>query len=492
VERVSRSFAVEAGKKGLRMATVIEPSTPREVYGDETRFGQILRNIISNAVKFTNSGHIVVTLRPSGARMVTVLVEDTGPGVASEHRSLIFDDFSQIESPSTRKAGGVGLGLALVRRLVDAMGGSIDLEASPSGGSVFGVELPFSPVAQDSSDNAGSSPRIRSAATDDVLIARAWAPWCEAAGVALHSVPSTEFRASPAKYDLIITTEQHAPDIPDSEALLVVSGLHRKRGGGTSHLQYGTIAFEPVAVDVIRDMLYGGRPGVGENDAGENNDRENDAGGTPATEGSLELLVVDDDKSNLVFHRKLLESFGHHVVTAVGGSDALEALRKGEFDVAVLDIEMPDMDGWELADRIRSGEGGESGRNLPLLALSGHAAREISHRAAEVGFDGVLTKPVHVETLDRRIRSAAAGTQSRPWGRSSVSGIREAIERGNDEQAQQLLTAIRRSSPRTGVAETAFRLLLALRRKDGNTIQRLVAELEKETEEWDQNRTSAS
>ncbi|MEX2443671.1 MAG: response regulator [Alkalispirochaeta sp.] len=472
VERVSRSFAVEAGRKGLRVITVVEPTTPRAIYGDEARFGQVLRNIISNAVKFTIVGHIAVTVQPTTGQMLSVLVEDTGPGVASDHRSLIFEDFSQIESPATRTTGGMGLGLALVRRLVEAMEGSVELRDSSSGGSTFVVEIPFAP-AEESLHTAPASPVIHTAATDDALIARAWEPWCAVAGVTLTCVAWSEILAVPAAFDLIITTEEHRSEAPESASLLVVRSLGGRHGTQSSHAPPENLILEPVPSDMIRDTIFGAPPRSAETNVVEE---------SPAAAERLTLLVVDDDKNSLVFLRKLLESHGHGVVTAVDGEDALQALRNERFDAAILDIEMPGMDGWELARRIRSGDGGESRSDLPLVALSGHATGEIAHRATEVGFDDVLSKPVPVETMIRILLTVAKKAESQTSRKPLISEIRDAIESGNDRRVQQLLMELRQQSLPTGVAESAFRLVLALRRRDDSAVKRLIDELEKETD----------
>lgn len=483
LERVSRSFAVEAGKKGLRVTTVIDPVLPRAVYGDQTRLGQILRNMISNAVKFTEAGHIVVTARATGGSRVTIEVEDTGPGVSSEYRSLIFEDFSQIESPATRKAGGVGLGLALVRRLVDAMEGSVDLKQSSSQGSVFAVELPFAPAEDPAPADRSITAGIRSVATDDQLIARSWEPWCVAAGVAFSHLSWQDIVAAPAQFDRIITTDGHARELPDSGAVLVVGGIHRTQSAQVSRERSVFSLLEPVPVEVIRETLSGAdviatqRQGTG--------DAERPASKPPAPDPALRLLIVDDDRNNLVLHRKLLESRGHRVVAASGGSEALVALQQDTFDVAILDIEMPEMDGWELARHIRAGEAGDVGSSLRMVALSGHAVQEIEERAWEAGFDTVMSKPVPIDTMHRVVCSLGGNHNRQSRDDSQIAELQEAVASGDYSRAQELLAEMKQRSPQftqSAVAETAFRLLLALRRKDTDAIHRLVAELEKETD----------
>lgn len=483
VERVSRSFAVEAGRKGLRMTTVIDPMLPRAVYGDRTRLGQILRNMISNAVKFTEAGYVVVSARPAADSRVAIEVEDTGPGVASEHRSLIFEDFSQAESPATRKAGGVGLGLALVRRLVEAMGGSVDLSQSSPKGSTFAVELPFAPA--ENADPRGESIRaaIRSVATDDLLIARSWQPWCATAGVAFSHLPWQDILAAPEQFDRIITTDDHTQEILDHGAVLVVGGIQRTHSAQVARERYVSSLLEPVPVEVIRETLSGAVPT--ETQRTGSVDAEPRASMPRAPDPALQLLVVDDDRNNLVLHQKLLESRGHRVVTATGGREALAALQQERFDVAILDIEMPEMDGWELARRIRAGEGGNDGRNLRMVALSGHSVQEIEEHAREAGFETVMTKPFHVDTMHRVVCNLGIDHGRQSAGDSRIAEVRGFVASGEYGRAQELLSEIKQRSPesaQSAVAEIAFRLLLALRRKDTDAIHRLVTELEKETD----------
>ncbi|MFW5694231.1 MAG: response regulator [Alkalispirochaeta sp.] len=475
VERVSRSFAVEAGKKGVRIITVVDPAVPRSIYSDGMRVGQLLRNLISNAVKFTSAGYVEISVSRGEAENCIFRVTDSGSGIPEEHRDLIFQEFSQVESPATRTVGGVGLGLALVRRLVTALNGTVELEHSSEHGSTFTVDIPCTFAEDEGGALPDEAPAVQSVATDDPLIARCWEPWCQAAGVQLSRVPWEEIRSDPAAYDRIVTGVDRAQELPDYETVVVVRGFPAPDARSPSEQRPNTVILEPATTDAILATLYHVGSPIG---ADASDDRA-----APSVAESLAVLVVDDDRSNLVFQQKLLEAYGHRVVTAAGGDAALSSLRSEPFDAAILDIEMPEMDGWELAGKIRSGVAGDACRDVPLVALTGHDAREIASRAKGVGFNDVLTKPVQVQKVLQVLHNIAGDSSGGAAAGSVPTGeIREAIRAGDTDRVEQIVADLRQQPLPTGAAEIVFRLLLALRRRDGDAISRLTIELEKETE----------
>ncbi|MCG8478615.1 MAG: ATP-binding protein, partial [Spirochaetales bacterium] len=191
VENVGKSHAMDAHRRGLRLINVIDPTVPRVVYGDEQRVIQVLGNLLSNAVKFTNHGYVSLAVRPGvEPRHIRFTVEDTGVGIPADRYEAVFDDFSQLDDPSTRSAGGVGLGLAIVRRLIFAMGGSIDLDSTPGDGSIFAVDIPLTPADESGTKERDEPSRGRAVIgrvrTNDGLVERVWRPLCEARGVAFR------------------------------------------------------------------------------------------------------------------------------------------------------------------------------------------------------------------------------------------------------------------------------------------------------------------
>jgi two-component system, cell cycle sensor histidine kinase and response regulator CckA len=264
VEEVCRTHALDAERKELRLAVVVDTVTPRIVVGDENRFSQVVRHLVSNAVKFTLRGHVVVNVTTAGEDGLMIVVEDTGPGIPEDARAFVFEDFSQIERPARRRAGGVGLGLAIVRRLVTAMDGDISVE-SDAHGTRLGVVIPFPEmsrvltVSQDDDQRAVYG----SVTTDDDLVFRAWAPWCEQFRIPIGMGSGPEGTDDVTTPPLFVTVGKSA--IPSGAATVGVAGVSRRWTDDCSRLV--ALLREPLPVDGIVAVLSGdivpGRHGNG-------------------------------------------------------------------------------------------------------------------------------------------------------------------------------------------------------------------------------------
>ena len=282
-------WAEQAAAKGLVLACEIDPDLPAAVLGDETRVRQIVLNLVSNALKFTDSGEIAIVMRPEpaadGDGGVAISVRDTGIGITAAQAESLFQPFAQAEASTARRYGGTGLGLSICRTLATRMGGDISVESQPGEGSTFRVWLPLPPAP----------------------------------------VTAAEAEAAP-------------------EAL-----------------------------------------------------------------PPLRILVADDNPINRTVARALLEAAGAWVETADDGAEALAQLRVAAFDVVLMDVNMPRMDGIEAVSRIRAGQAGRA--DIPVLALTADAMAGEEDRLKALGFNGLQAKPVHPAALIGAIAEVTAGRE---------------------------------------------------------------------------------
>ena len=288
VETTMRVFEVGHGGSELAIEHEIAEGVPRRVMGDPTRLQQILVNLVGNAVKFTEKGFVRLTLEPidgltGGACLVRFAVSDTGIGVPEAKRKQIFKAFAQADESTTRRFGGTGLGLAISSQLTRMMGGRLEIDDRPEGGSCFHFTLPLLAAAEER-------------AADDTSVTR-----CE----------SSDLSQAP---------------------------LARR------------------------------------------------------------ILVAEDNPVNALVVSRTLERRGYEVTTAVNGVEALRLFRDEDFDLVLMDLQMPEMDGYDATAAIRGDEAGST-RHIPIVALTAHAMPGEDRRCREAGMDGYLSKPIDVERL---------------------------------------------------------------------------------------------
>ena|GEM_PF-1733886 len=295
LERLVSVFTVSARDKGLGLSLAVAPEVPRLVRGDPARLGQILKNLLANAVKFTHEGAVALTVRPlppadGGPPRLAFTVSDTGIGIPADKLPKLFQSFSQIDASYAKKYGGTGLGLAICLELTRMMGGGIAVSSEPGQGSDFTVSLPLPPAA-------------RTAETE----AEETGPECLA-------------------------------ELPP-----------------------------------------------------------------------LSLLLAEDNQVNQLFVSEILRQAGHTVDIAGDGREALALLAEKPYDLVLMDVQMPGLDGLAATRALRRGEAGEAARDLPVLALTAYAMQGDEERFREAGMDAHVTKPVNWTSLVSAMREALAG-----------------------------------------------------------------------------------
>ena len=437
-----RVLAVGAHRKGLELIVDIRPEVPLRVVGDPTRLRQVITNLVGNAIKFTESGEVVLTvgLEQTGDASVFLRfsVRDTGIGVPPDKQSAIFEAFSQADVSTTRRFGGTGLGLAICARLVQLMDGRIWLESTPGAGSVFYFSVRFGLDAErrEAAAQPERVPGRRALVIDDNATAgRCLVEMLERLGIqaslladGVEAVATIErARAVDFAFDYVIADAgMPAPAglaLAESwqaggsrERLLVALTTENQRHDLARLRQFDVRAYvvKPVGLDDLRDALRLVDEAGGATLALEPFDIREGA----ATAGRrLNILLVEDNPVNQELALRLLERQAHHVVVANNGAEALECFDNEHFDVILMDMQMPVMGGLEATEAIRAREMRRSWvvsdefRPVYIIAMTANVMDSDRQCCFDVGMNDYLGKPLRPEVLysalDRAMGNAA-------------------------------------------------------------------------------------
>jgi two-component system, sensor histidine kinase and response regulator len=430
VEDTVRALALRAHEKGLEVICDILPEVPEYVVGDITRIRQVMVNLMGNAVKFTQQGEVEleVTLQSQTADRLFLqfLVRDTGIGIPQDKQKMIFDAFSQADGSTTRKFGGTGLGLTISGRLVEAMGGRIWVESTPAKGSCFHftADLGVSSETRQLAKLAEAIPLagIRVVVVDDNLTNRrilsdmlwGWGmlPAPAASGPeALAHLRRGLQRGQP--YSLVLT-DVHMPEMDGFELvkrihetpeltqpviLMLTSGDRGDDIARCRKLGISSYLTKPVRRAELRTSIVAAL-------AREAPRRDPAARPVDATSDGLlkdrcvscRILLTEDNVVNQRVALRILEKAGHIVAVAENGKAALRMLGEQTFDVILMDVQMPEMGGFEATALIRQKEDG-TGRHIPIIAMTAHAMAGDRERCLDAGMDDYPAKPVAASSL---------------------------------------------------------------------------------------------
>ncbi len=381
VQDVAELLAPRAHAAGLDIAAVVHPDLPRRLIGDAGRLRQILFNLAGNAVKFTETGSVLIEARPgrNGAGL-DLVVSDTGTGVPEHAKARLFDAFSQVSAADARRDGGVGLGLAIVARLVAAMKGTVNLYSSYGHGAMFVVELPIEAVPQ-----LAKTRRVR---TLPLRVAIKLPPASQLAIIAALADVSAVVVDEPAEADLVILdaamSPAHIEAIARKKRTLVVL-----RPGDRSRLEtfreMGTAGYliRPLRASSIVERVGLTLAGAVQSDL-------KDEAHKPGEAGSV--LIADDNAVNALLARSALTAAGFRVDTAGTGAEALERAGETAYSLIFMDIRMPVMDGLEATRRIRRLPGPAS--ETPIIALTADIDPDLEVKAREAGVSQLAAKPI--------------------------------------------------------------------------------------------------
>ncbi len=424
-ERVAAVLSGPAHEKGLELVVGCHPEVPLYLNGDSVRFGQVITNLGSNAVKFTDSGEVVVRAvveRAEAERVVLrVEVTDTGAGIEPEARDRLFEAFTQADPSTTRRHGGTGLGLAISSQLVEALGGEIAVESEVGRGSTFSFTAGFGPASSAPTPRTGSPHLLRGRRvlvvddnrTNRFLLEQQLSAWdlaptavdcAEDALVALHDGLRRGEPFEIALLDLVMPVTdglelareiRSDPELADLELLLLSSD---QGVGGRSVREAGIRAAlsKPVRHSELLDALVDTvAAGLGEHDVAPARLRGPALGVT--------VLVVEDNHVNQLVASGLLEGFGCTVEVAGDGAEALRMLRTPHRYAAVLmDCRMPTLDGFDATRAIRARE--TNGERVPIIAMTASVLEGERERCLAAGMDDFLTKPVDAGDLESTVR----------------------------------------------------------------------------------------
>jgi len=423
-----RTVALGAQEKDVELICDIAPDVPDTLAGDPHRLRQILLNLVGNAIKFTERGEIVtrVRLRASTDDEVTLhfSIRDTGIGIPAAQRDTIFDAFAQADTSIARRYGGSGLGLTIAAELVRLMGGEIWLESEERVGSTFHFTARFVPAAEPIAAPAPLAEGARVLLGEwhpelRALMARQLTDWgvdVEQAGdgsAALDAAVAAHERGRPFSALLLDSrlpvlggfevAARLKAQCPDALARVIVLIRMNELGNARTAATLGTVSgflVKPVTQSDLRAVLGTALEPL---DADAGVDTVGIA--APRTKRPRRILLADDNAVNQIMMVALLERWGHTVLTAGDGRRALEIIAREPFDLVLMDLQMPEVDGLSAVRAIRTDER-RSGRHLRIIAMTAWAGERDRARCAEAGMDGFLTKPIVQEDLFRAIEES--------------------------------------------------------------------------------------
>lgn len=440
LEDVAELLALKAQEKGLEFPLIIRQELPERVKGDPSRFRQILLNLVNNAIKFTEQGEVSVTVgleaaHPDGSTVVRVDVSDTGVGIPADRQAALFQPFVQADASTSRRFGGTGLGLAISKRLVDVQGGTIWLESTPGQGSTFSFTIPFEPAETTVAlelpmvDIEGLKVLVvDDNATNRQVFREQLKAWScqvvEAADPAtvLETLVQAANQATP--FDLALLDFQMPgmdglqlaaqiraqPGVSETPLILMTSAPQRGDAKKSTLCRLDGYLTKPVRRKALLGLL-GAIRGSNATTRGAlplitaHTLREN-----PAAR-KIRVLVAEDNLVNQKLLSRMLEKAGYACDIAANGLEVLVAMQRIGYDIILMDRQMPELDGAEATQRIRSSQ--QRWSKVPIVAVSAGVSLEERQACLAAGMDDFLSKPVDRVELVKMLKKYAP---ERPWG----------------------------------------------------------------------------
>ncbi len=410
-----KSLAVRAHSKDLELLCNLDPATPTIVIGDDSRLRQVVVNLVGNAIKFTSVGEIVVKVTPTrwdhDNVELTFSVQDTGVGIPRDRREAIFGAFEQADNSTTRQYGGTGLGLAISAKLVELMGGRLWVESEVGQGSQFFFTAQFglgdTPASGHDLSQLDGLPVL---VVDDNSTSRAileetlthWKAACTA--VADGEQALALLRDDTRKPFRLVITDSRMPGMDgfeladqivqeelDCPLIMMLTSGDRSRSVSDSGERVAAYLMKPVKPsELLEGMMWALNPRQEVKDL----QLVQETVQLPP----LDILLAEDSLVNQKLAVRLLEKHGHRVVVANNGREAIRALERASFDVVLMDVQMPELDGMEATAVIRAKER-DAGSHVPIVAMTAHAMKGDREACLQAGMDGYVTKPIRAPVL---------------------------------------------------------------------------------------------
>ena len=431
VENTVEALSIHAQAKQIELLCDLDPELLGDVRGDPIRLRQILSNLIANAIKFTEEGEVVVRVRADGAdarqAQFHFQIVDTGIGIKPENQTMIFDLFSQEDGSTTRRYGGTGLGLAICRQLVELMGGEIGVRSIAGRGSTFWFDLPLELVDQSHGQSADKRLArhlpMRVLMVDDNATNReivqlqleAWGIHVDQADSAAAAMNVLQRAGRP--YDIAIL-DWHMPEVSGLELarrirgddsfrnlrlVMLSSGVADDAGRAARSAGIDVCTSKPVRQSRLLECLVQALERQ-ESAAGVEDLPEEQEDTVSIRIAGGHVLLVEDNAVNRDVATTMLRTLRCNVDVAVNGQEAVRKVQRVDFDLVLMDCEMPVMDGYAATTAIREWEASVGGnRHVPILALTAHAMAEDRRKCLETGMDDYLTKPFTMGQLRERI-----------------------------------------------------------------------------------------
>ncbi len=424
-----KSLGVRAYRKGIELIWQCQEDVPAWVIGDATRLRQILFNLVGNAIKFTNEGEVLLSVCRVAKSETTAELEfsviDSGIGIAEANHEKIFDAFEQADSSTTRRFGGTGLGLAISGRLVQLMGGEIKVESELGKGSTFRFQVTFGIDSSHAVEEILDTTQFQGVtilvvddnATNRRILVEVFSAW----GLSVHAVESGKaaleyfqglLQNSPLQPMPVLVTDYNMPEMDgcmlcsevrsdsrlSATKIIVLSSSVGMAQTAFGDLDIAAFLYKPVKQSELFNALV--------NTVG----AKSTLPLTPQVQlleaesmPTLNVLLAEDGLANQKLAIGLLKRWGHTVTVVENGLEAVQAWANGDFDVILMDVQMPIMDGLEATQTIRSKEAGTSG-HIPIVAVTAHAMTGDREKCISAGMDGYVSKPFKKQALYEALR----------------------------------------------------------------------------------------
>ena len=417
-----RTLALRAEQKGLDLTGRVARDVPDKLVGDSHRLKQVLINLIGNGIKFTDRGEVSVEItqveHDDESVKLRLTVSDTGGGISPEVQKRIFEPFSQADASVTRKHGGTGLGLTISTRLVELFGGEIGVTNNVDGGATFHftARMQVDPADARTPEPAPMKARVlvidgssRHRHGVSEILETAGAAVTEAASCNVGLALAKDAAAAGKPFDVVVC--EHAPPCPDAQRVVaslaepgqpaagIVVTATLGRMSEARRIEHETVRGHLVKPVKQKELLRTVRAAL----QGRERTLAQENGEAPAADAGpadrLRVLVAEDNRVNQVVVRRILERHNHAVTIVENGREALDALAASAFDLVLMDVQMPEMDGLQATRLLRIREKEEGAPRLPVIALTAHAMVGDRERCLEAGADEYVTKPINAGQL---------------------------------------------------------------------------------------------